>query len=297
MSSISNSQIALVIMGLLQDLFEIMKEQRNNLEQKENVHTGDGFGSLSNDTDIKMDMVLGQCAIKELEKLNLFKRITVEGFKDIIISGSSSNLWICIDPLDGSLNYKSSIGNIGLPYAAAVTVLDRVEKAKFNNIVAAGILDFVGDNFVIAHREGDKIITKLNGKVFKLSKESRSTSEIDIANNIIIGENYYYNNRNILSKVFNGKNGWLRNPGSAAYEMMLTAIGISKAFICNTQKQHELGAGYLLIKGTGGAAIDFNMKDLSEREYDFNSKISCIFAVNEDLADRIWAAIWNALNK
>lgn len=272
---------------------------------RSNVNNGDGFGELLNDTDITMDYLLGRFIINELLRINKFRKISVEGFKDIICPNSSTNIWVCIDPLDGSLNYKSSfrykdVGNVGisLPYTAIVTILDTAENPKFKNIIASGILDLRDCGAImLAHRTEKNIISRIYFRNFKPSlRENKKIETLDIKNNIVFIDNYYKENREIAYKIFGEDNGWVRNTGSSGYEMMMTALGISKAFISKNQKQHELGAGYLLIKSIGGMTIDFEANDLSEQLYQFNAKTSCILTINERLAMIIWSRIHKAEN-
>lgn len=116
---------------------------------------------------------------------------------------------------------------------------------------------------------------------------------IDLKNTIIFGENYYPDNRELLARVFAGERGWLRNPGSAAYEMALVASGTAVAYICGSQKNHELGAGYLLVKEAGGVAIDFEGREYQGHLYDFNAQTSIILAASRELGDALAARFRN----
>jgi fructose-1,6-bisphosphatase/inositol monophosphatase family enzyme len=98
---------------------------------------------------------------------------------------------------------------------------------------------------------------------------------------------YYPDNRQRLARAFAGEKGWLRSCGSAAYEMALVASGTAVAFVCGSQKQHELGAGYALVKGAGGVAVDWDGRDLGVRTYDFKTQTPVVLACNMAIADQI----------
>ncbi|HRH31779.1 MAG TPA: inositol monophosphatase family protein, partial [bacterium] len=94
-------------------------------------------------------------------------------------------------------------------------------------------------------------------------------------------------NREKVFRAFSDVKGWLRSPGSAAYEMASVASGQAAAFICDRQKQHELGAGYALVKGAGGVAVDWDGQDLGSRVYDFKTQTPVILAANRQIADQL----------
>ena len=281
------NEVATCVKSLLSEMFTTTKQERDNEGSKKISNKGSGFGDLSNDTDIKMDEILGNIALRKFKKSNLFERITIEGFPEEVNNDSTSNFWVCVDPLDGSLNYKTSIGSVGLPYAAAITVLNKSANTKFKNIVFAGIIDLRTGDTVTAIRKGKTVVTEFNGVKFKIAKGDKP-KKVNLKNQIIIGENYYFKNRELLLKIFHGQDGWLRSPGSAAYEMMLTVLGVAKAIICCNQRQHELGAGYLLMKGAGGVTVNFELNDLSKESYKFNAQTPYIFAASMELAKEIY---------
>jgi len=284
-----------------QAVLRAMHDARKKIRQIEDgskvVKQGGAFGDLHNDTEIKADKVLGDLFARRFLKLNPH-RLAVEGGidKELRQHGSHS---IFVDPLDGSLNYKTKGASLGLPYSAVVTVLNEYDnsrfhehKSLFHSLEAGAIMDLRNGDLwqhfkSIKAVDGTGLLTwgetLFNGKTCRPILERT----LDLGSQIVIGEFYYTENRERLVKAFTGRKGWLRNPGSAAYEMALVSSGQAAAYICDRQKQHELGAAYLLVKGAGGVAVDFDGKDLGERVYDFKTQTPVVLAANQSIADQI----------
>ncbi len=241
---------------------------------------GSGFGELSCDTEIKADQDLGGLIISLLQDINIFGRITVEGFDDVYGEGE---LWACVDPLDGSLNYASKGQTMGLPYSACISILSKTKNATFNDVIAAFVIDLRNGDLWFSYNDKGKRKTYLNHK----KATTHSATKLDLGSMIVIGEMYYPENREKLFYAFKDEKGWLRNSGSAAYEMALVASGQITAFICDRQKQHELGAAYALVKGASGVALDFKGIDLGNYSYNFNEQTPVILAANMSIAKQI----------
>lgn len=250
------------------------------------VHEGVAFGDLNDDTEIAADQILGTYFQEYFREWNA--KITIEGKPDQDKKAMGSvgpHRWICVDPLDGSLNFLKRGQTIGLPYTSCVTVLERHEHGpfQFKDIQMAGTIDLRSGDVWLAERTAGQIITTLNLDPVFTSKEVK----LDLKKSIVIGEMYYSENRNLLARAFNGQDGWLRNPGSAAYEMSLVSSGQVLAYICSTQKQHELGACWLETLGGGGVGVTLDGSPLSEVPFQFNVKTEAILAANQTIADQI----------
>jgi myo-inositol-1(or 4)-monophosphatase len=253
-------------------------------EGEEIIKRGVGFGELGNDTEIKADKIIGQALIKSFEEYlqGIPFTIEVEGlgrFDKDLSEETKAKYYITVDPLDGSLNYRLKGETLGLPFSSVVAVFEDSDP-QFQDCLMAGVIDLRNGDLWVAQRNKDCFV---NGKRCTTSGKK----EIDLRNGIIIGEFYYPENRELLVKIFEGEKGWLRNPGSAAYEMSLVASGQADAFICDRQKSYELGAVYCLVKEAGGYVCDFQGNDLAERVYEFNSQVPVVVAATKELANRI----------
>ncbi len=252
------------------------------------VYEGGAFGDTKNDTETAADIALGAFyRDKLLAEVPNMGRISIESsdpaLKDQRFSTGSA-LWATCDPLDGSLNYRTRGNTGGLPYSSVITILDVSENATFNNVIAAGIIDCRNSDLWLGHKDA---LGLCHATVNDFQARTAQEEKLDLGRMIVIGEFYYPDNRAKLVHAFEGEKGWLRNPGSAAYEMALVASGQAVAFICDRQKQHELGAAYLLTKAAGGVAIDFEGKDIGPRTYDFVSQTPVILACNMAIAEQI----------
>lgn len=185
---------------------------------------------------------------------------------------------------DAIMGLLSSDGDVQRITIEGMSDYSQCKNAFFADIVACGVIDHRSGDLWIAYFDDNGVLKAIvNG--FNAYTDQRFI--LDLGSMIVFGEMYYPENRALLMKIFANSKGWLRNPGSAAYEMAMVSSGSAVAFICDRQKQHELGAGYLLVNAAGGVAIDHNGKDLGEYEYVFNTQTSVILAANRSIADEL----------
>lgn len=270
-------------------ILDILQEAKQNLAHLKNggdiVKKGGAFGDLLNDTDIRADHVIGMYLQKEFATsldVNV-ARVTVEGLDDLVTG--KTGVWICVDPIDGSLNYKTRDRLIGSPYTAVVTVLAKYEQATFDDVLFSAVLDLrpKSPDLWYACREN----TWLNEQIVSTSKETK----LDPGSQIIMTETYYPKNREALLRIFDGQKGNYSRLGSAAYEMALVSSGNAIAFICCSQKNHELGATQRLVRSAGGVAVDWEGISIGSRPYDFRAQTPIILAANQSIADEICARV------
>lgn len=256
---------------------------------------GGAFGDTQNDPELTADRILGEKLSEEVAlRIEDIGRITVEGGQDRVFGDAKRNTWVTIDPIDASLNYYHRGVMTGFPHVAVITVLDVPEgrPCQFSDVVAAGMIDLrrnISDAWLVGicpdSCRYESYVRGADGRLHVA--RTLQMKKLDIGRANLIGEMYYEDNRERMVRAFAGKKGWLRSPGSAAYEMGSVMSALALAQICLTQKQHELGAGYALVKGAGGVAVDWDGKDLGERIYDFKTQTPCILAANQQIADQI----------
>ncbi len=257
---------------------------------EEVIKRGGAFGDAYNDTELRADAHLGAFLGEAMLNNLLVGHVTVEGGMDQ--SNGRKGYWVVIDPLDGSLNYlrRGKVG--GFPYTACVTILSKKQGATFNDILGACIIDLrTGDLWVSSIQKHGGFETSVNGE----RAEPHLIEQVDLGKSVIIAEMYYVDNREIVALAFHDQKGWLRNPGSAAYEMASVSSGQAVAFICRTQKQHEVGAGYALVKGAGGVALDWDGNDLGSQPFTFKTQTPVILATTASLGTEIVGRLRQAL--
>lgn len=269
------------------------------------IRQGAAFGDLKNDTEIRADRILGEHLLERFRQPRFGAGlVTVEGFGDypgMLDDFYNLGLWYCIDPLDGSLNYKLEQDLFGardaLPYSLCVTVLRTNCYPKFKDVVVAAVMDLrTGDLWSASTvLDGERPVTGLayfnRQSLWRYDTyhqgQERQELRLDLGSQLIIGEMYYPENREKLCRIFAEEKGYLRSFGSAAFEMALVASGTAAAYICDRQKNHELGAAYALVKGAGGVAVDFDGNDLGERTYRFDEQTPVVLAANRGIAEEI----------
>jgi len=241
------------------------------------VKQGANFGDLQNDTELRADRKLGEHLRTSCQRMPGVARISIEGLDDW--TNGSDGLWVCIDPIDGSLNYKSRGRSLGGPFTTVVTVVAKSKDATFDDIIAAGVIDLRPESQDLWLASKDE-----RGRPQTLFKSQPATTlsvdALDPGSQIVMVETYYPENREKINQLFAGQKGNFSRFGSAAYEMACVANGVASAFLCDRQKQHELGAAYLLTIGAGGMALDWDGNLLNELPYEFNRQTSVILAAN-----------------
>jgi myo-inositol-1(or 4)-monophosphatase len=276
----SKTKIAKIIEGILQRAFVVLQD----LGQKEGsqiIGSGEAFGD---DIEIRADFLLGQTIADFLKEQKVNCRLQIEGREEMLLGPSPAKYYIAVDPLDGSLNFAKKGKTLGLPFSCSISVFSSHDKGEchFQDVEVAGCIDLRnGDLWLAEKRKG----CFLNGILCHTS----GADKIDIKKGIIIGEMYYPESRELLYQIFKGERGWLRNPGSSAYEMSLVTSGQVDAYICDRQKLDILGMAYLMVKEAGGAVIDFDGNDLGTKEYVFHSQMPVILAATKFLSSEILA--------
>lgn len=277
------------------ELISVLRSGKQYLQNlgtgRDVVREGVAFGDLQNDTELRGDLALGAYLADMLvRRLPRVRRVTVEGLGEFP-GNPAGDLWATVDPIDGSLNYLHAGQMTGLPFVTCVTLLRNSDRVTFAGVVAAGVIDLrrgVHDLWYAECAEDGRYASwagDVRGEL--LLARTLKADTLDLSRMNVIAEFYYPENRELMAAAFVGQKGWLRNPGSAAYEMACVASGQAAAFICDRQKQHELGAAYALVLGAGGVAVDLEGRDLGSRVYDFKTQTPVILAANQRIADQI----------
>ncbi len=257
-------------------------------EAEEIVKTGQGFGEVSKDIELRADREIGTAILEVFRSDKTPQIVEIEGLKKF--TQKNAKILRTVDPLDGSLDFLRRRGTQGLPFCTAIAEFTAANP-YFKDCRAAGVIDLRNGDLWLAEKGSG---CNLNGKPCRASALKKIDKD---QGPIIIGDSYYPDNRKLLAEVFSDFRGYLRDPGSAAYEMALVACGVVDAFICNQQKNDVLGAGYLLVKEAGGIAVDFEGKDIGDRLYKFDEQTPVIMAATQELAEEILERIRKAQEK
>lgn len=264
-------------------VLSIMNQGLLHLQNGEKVEIEGESGSLTNDEELRADVVLGDIAEQILREYTFVRTIEIEG-REIVEVSKEGTIDVKVDQLDASLNYKHR-GNLNaaLPYSGVITFVQHKDKGSpsFCDVVAAGVMNFASPipDFWYA---GLNASTLINGQ-----NAVRYTGEFGLTKIPVIGEFYYPSNRRMLTEIFSNEKGYLRNCGSAAVEMCFVSSGQAAAFICDKQKGHELGAAYLMVMQSGGVVVDWNGYNLEQQTYDFSKQYSVILATSREVADKL----------
>lgn len=215
--------------------------------------------------------------------------ISIEGAGEEkqVISTGDEQTWVCIVPIDGIESYRNRNGSkIISPFSTCITVLSKKEGAKFSDILFSGMINLEDGDIWIAERLSSGFVSRFNGEII-YQDHDKEIAEIAQKNKWVVSE---LTSRQVSSIKMPEEN-WFRCSDASAYEMAIVALGVALVFVREQQSCSELGAGYALVKGAGGVAIDFDGNDLGEREYLFNAQTPVILAGNKSLAEDILARL------
>lgn len=178
---------------------------------------------------------------------------------------------ITIDDIDGTDNYFRGRGI--LPYCTVVTIFNS-PKPNFEDTIVAGVLE-----------HNSKILwNAVRGKGCYLNGlRVNTSSRKKFDNRALVIIDHYASKENILrfSKIYS--EAWVKDFGSAAFHLAGVGSGLFDAYLSYSQKAHELGAGFLLIKEAGGFLTELNGNKLDKRKYEFDGKYSIIAASTKEL--------------
>ncbi|MFH1432466.1 MAG: inositol monophosphatase family protein [archaeon] len=233
----------------------------------------------SGDISTRADINIEQAVIDSLNASGISAKIISEESGTITINTTTDPRYlITIDPLDGSSNF--SHGESMMPYSTTIAILSTAVCPRFRDIICAGTIEHTKNNTWLAKKgEG----TTLNNTRCSPSKKK----EIDNRGKYIV-DFFYETNWTTFRKLLSGKEKInINDYGSAALHYAMLASGHIDAMLNATQKAHELGPGYLIVKESGATITDPDGNPLDDQIYDSNKKYPVIAASTTELHKEI----------
>ena len=197
-----------------------------------------------------------------------------------LIRGEDPSLTIAIDDLDGTDNFFRARDL--LPWCTVITILEG-ERPRFSDVVACGILEHrLGIAWKAAKGEGIENSdpngsVKLTPRVIDPPTDKRT---------LVLFDHYAAGADTSRYATLHGKY-WVKDFGSSAFHLALVAAGFAEAYVNIAHKAHELGAGYLLVKESGGNVVDFSGHDLGESRFDFIARYGIVASRSASLTSAI----------
>ncbi len=221
----------------------------------------------------------GDMAVSETLK-NFFKK---EKIPAILYSEESGKIQltknpkytITFDDIDGTDNYHR--GRKILPYCTVITIFDSTEP-NFENALVTGILE---------HNSKDLWHAVRNKGCYLNNSKINTSNKTTLNRRTAIIIDHYTSSKNISKFLKIYPKSWVKDFGSAALHLAGVSSGLFDAYLSPSQKAHELGAGYLLIKEAGGHITDWDGKKLDKVKYNFNAKYPIITASTKQLGKTI----------
>ncbi len=230
------------------------------------------------DISTKGDMAASDALIKFFKEQNIPAILYSEESGRIELS-KNPKYTITFDDIDGTDNYHRGKGM--LPYCTVVTIFDS-PNPSFENALISGVIEHNSKMTWHAIRGNG---CYLNGELVKTSERRN----LDRRALVII--DHYASSDDISNLVKVYPESWVKDFGSAALHLAGVSSGLFDAYISPSQKAHELGAGYLLIKEAGGFLSDKKGNKLDNLKYDFDAKYSIVAASTKELGEILLSKI------
>ena len=184
------------------------------------------------------------------------------------IKKDSEYLWI-VDPIDGTTNFVSGLGNFAVCIALA----------KNNEVLMGAVYDPCPDNMYFAEKGKGAF---LNNKKIRVSKK-KELKDVILAFNLPSNEKISSDTLILLSKIYGNFRG-IRNFGAAALNMCYLAEGKFDAYFTKSIKAWDVAAAKLIVEEAGGKVTNFDGGK-------WELKDTQIIASNKNLHNQLMASL------
>jgi fructose-1,6-bisphosphatase/inositol monophosphatase family enzyme len=189
---------------------------------------------------------------------------------------------IALDDIDGTDNYYR--GRSILPYCTVITIFNSIHP-KFRDALIAGIIEHNSGDIWHAIRDGGCYLNDIKTRTSRVENLNRRTS-------IIIDHYASHECISRMLKVYS--TSWVKDFGSAAFHFAGVGNGMFDAYLNFEQKFHELGAGYLIARESGGFIKTLDGSAIDTMAYHFDKTLPIVVASSAKLGAAIISKIKNA---
>jgi myo-inositol-1(or 4)-monophosphatase len=222
------------------------------------------------DISTKGDMVVSEALRRYFKEQKIPAVFYSEEFGRIELM-KNPRYTITIDDIDGTDNYYRGRGI--LPFCTVVAIFDSTEPS-FQDVLVAGVIEHNSGRLWHAERNKGCYLNDV-----RINTSGRKI--LDRRTLVII--DHYISGKDVSKFLDIYPESWVKDFGSAAFHLAGVSSGLFDAYLSPSQKAHELGAGYLLIKEAGGFLSDLEGKSLDKAKYNFDSKYPIVAASTEEL--------------
>lgn len=208
-----------------------------------------------------------------------------EGIPAVLVSeesgrlslGSSPELLIAIDDIDGTDNFYR--GRNILPYCTVLTVF-RGTDPVFENALAAGIVEHRSGTMWSAEMGQGALVSSPSRRAAPARASTRAA--LDRRSLVVVDQYSAKERAGEISRL--SETAWLKDFGSSALHLAGVASGLFDGFVNLRQKTHELGAGFVLIRESGGSLLDLDGRPLDTCRFEFDEVRGIVAAGTKELA-------------
>ncbi|MEM0375266.1 MAG: inositol monophosphatase family protein [Nitrososphaerota archaeon] len=259
-----------LIRSALTRAMEVYRDLARKGTASQRVRRG-SFGDMA----MVADLMCEEAIMRELARSLDLRRCTVVAEESGIINAESEQeLVVLIDPVDGSTNMRRGMRHFGAGIAIA-------SSSKFRDVFAAGVLDFVSGELVLATEDnvvlpegskGPSNVEDLRESVVTLDFRAAKRGPRDV-------ERYLRLVRALKH---------VRNLGSSLVELEQIALGVLDAYVCITPEMRvfDIVPGMYVLKKLG-CPLWTGDGDPEELELVTRNRYPLIAASNRTLLQRI----------
>jgi myo-inositol-1(or 4)-monophosphatase len=190
--------------------------------------------------------------------------------------GSKPQYLVAFDDIDGTDNFFR--GRDILPYCTVIALFEGA-RPRYRDVLAAGIVEHRSKTVWMAER-GKGALVSSPGRGARVAASSRRRS-LDRRSLVVVDQYSAKERAGELAGL--ARSAWLKDFGSSALHLAGVASGLFDGYVNLRQKAHELAAGYLLIKESGGLVCDMEGRSLDEEPYEFEATRGIVAAGSPEL--------------
>jgi myo-inositol-1(or 4)-monophosphatase len=178
---------------------------------------------------------------------------------------------IAFDDLDGTDNFFRGGGL--LPYCTVVAILQGAHP-RFSDTLAAGVIE---------HRSGTIWLAEKGRGTTRDGAPTRASRRVHLDRRTLVTLDHYAAGAAVSRLATLHQDAWVKDFGSAALHLAGVSSGLFDAYVSPKQKGHEIAAGYLLIRESGGWLSDFAGTPLDDNVFDFDSTCRIVACASRPL--------------
>ncbi len=249
---------------IIKKALEAARVTVNNLEDKGRELNAGAFGDISTVADVASEKAIIDVLKSAIQNISIISEET-----GLLGDVDNSEYLAIVDPVDGTVNLKQD-----LPFYSAAIAISKGK--KFSDIIAAGIINLVNGEVIIADKRGAYINDKL-------VRPSNTTSLNEAIVSLDLKVFKHNEKLSMFAEHVISRARYTRSMGSAALETAYVSCGRLDCFLAlEGVRVVDMAAAAYIVMQAGGVveSLDGSLKNL---DLLYKGDISYVAAANDKL--------------